>query len=50
MQARIANTQLLVDVVETLFKRYLEVRMSAKFTEELQRIQDWMLSKHTNLG
>jgi len=50
MQARIANTQLLVDVVETLFKRYLGVRMSAKFTEELQRIQDWMLSKHTNLG
>ncbi|MEN9529090.1 MAG: hypothetical protein RI932_963 [Pseudomonadota bacterium] len=50
MQARIANTQLLVDVVETLFKQYLELRLSEKFTQELQRIQDWMQSKHANLG
>ncbi|NBO37069.1 hypothetical protein EBU99_00630 [bacterium] len=50
MQARIANTQLLVDVVETLFKMYLDIRMSSNFTEELRKIQDWMTSKHTHVG
>lgn len=50
MQARIANTQLLVDVVESLFKRYLETRLSPKFTQELQAIQEWMASKQTSLA
>ena len=50
MQARIANTQLLVDVVETLFKMYLEMRMSKGFEKELERIRDWMSTKHTHVG
>lgn len=50
MQARIAHTQLLIDVVETLFKRYLDLRLSAEFSKELARIQDWMLSKQSNLA
>lgn len=50
MQARIANTQLLVDVVETLFKMYLELRMSDAFAQELRRIKDWMSEKQTHVG
>ncbi|NBX16060.1 MAG: hypothetical protein EBR09_01710 [Proteobacteria bacterium] len=50
MQARIANTQLLVDVVETLFRMYLDLRMSKGFDAELRRIHDWMSTKHTHVG
>ncbi|MFZ9521019.1 MAG: hypothetical protein ACO3A4_11140 [Silvanigrellaceae bacterium] len=50
MQARIANTQLLSDVVETLFGMYLELRMSAGFANELRKIGDWMSTKHTHVG
>lgn len=50
MQARLANTQLLADVVETLFKMYLGLRMSDRFTAELEKIRDWMSDKHTHAG
>lgn len=50
MQARIANTQLLVDVVETLFKMYLDLRMSDKFAKEAEKIRDWMSTKHAHVG
>jgi hypothetical protein len=50
MQARIANIQLLSDVVETLFKRYLELRLSENFNVEVQKIHDWMKTKQTHVG
>lgn len=50
MQSRISNTQLLLDVVESLFKMYLDLRLSNQFSDELRRIQNWMESKHTHAG
>lgn len=50
MQTRIANIQLLVDLVESLFKVYLKVRLSENFADELKRIQDWMSNKQTHVS
>lgn len=45
---RVTLMQTLVDVIDHLFKTYMDLRLSKRFDVEIARMGDWMNQKETN--